>query len=166
DGAVPHRGMGDPAKPGVSTRDVARAAGTSVISRLGAVIEVLTTPALTWLFGVPAYGVYTVLMAAVTLGQGSVDLAMVSVLQRVVPQAKDEAEAAAAVKWALLLGTLPAILIASAATVLAPRLALFVNASPAGRPALTLAVILFAWSLPLNSLVEVTTAACRARHVF
>lgn len=152
--------------PGVTTRDVARAAGTSVIARLGAVVEVLTTPALTWLFGVPAYGVYTVLSAAVTLGQGSVDLAMVSVLQRVVPQARDEAEAAAAVKWALILGTLPATLIAIAVTLLAPAAAALVNAAPADRPGLTLAVILFAWALPLNSLVEVTTAACRARHVF
>ncbi|QXQ05776.1 polysaccharide biosynthesis C-terminal domain-containing protein [Sphingosinicellaceae bacterium] len=150
----------------VTTRDVARAAGVSVVSRLGAVVEVLTTPALTWLFGVPAYGVYTVLAAAVTLCQGTVDCAMTSVLQRVVPQARDEDEAAAAVKWALILGTGPSIVIASVVSVLAGRIALTINAAPADRPSLAVAVILFAWALPLNSLVEVTTAAVRARHVF
>ena len=158
--------MSDDTPKGVTTRDVARAAGTSVISRLGAVIEVLTTPALTWLFGVPAYGVYTVMSAAVTLCQGSVDFAMVSVLQRVVPQAKDEDEARAAVKWALIIGTLPSVLIAVVVTALAGRIALLINAAPADRPYLALAVALFAWALPLNSLVEVTTSALRARHVF
>ncbi len=150
----------------VTTRDVARAAGVSVVSRLGAVVEVLTTPALTWLFGVPAYGVYTVLAAAVTLCQGTVDCAMTSVLQRVVPQARDEDEAAAAVKWALILGTGPSIVIASVVTALSGRIALAINAAPADRPSMALAVVLFAWALPLNSLVEVTTAAVRARHVF
>ncbi|TRW14969.1 lipopolysaccharide biosynthesis protein [Glacieibacterium frigidum] len=150
----------------VSTADVARAAGTSSLARLGAVIEVLTTPALTWLFGVPAYGVYTVLAAAVTLCSGSIDLAMPSVLQRVVPQAKDEGQAHAAVKWALILGVLPSIAVATAVTVLAPWLGSQVNAAAADRATLTLAVTIFAWVLPLTSLVEVSTAAARARHAF
>jgi len=151
---------------GVSTSDVARAAGTSSLARFGAVIEVLTTPALTWLFGVPAYGVYTVLAAAVTLGQGSVDFAMPTVLQRVVPQAADTATAHGAVKWALILGCVPSLIIAALVTAFAPAAAAAINAAPADSAGLVLAVVLFAWSLPLNSLVEVATAAVRARHAF
>ena len=150
----------------VSTSDVARAAGTSSLARLGAVIEVLTTPALTWLFGVPAYGVYTVLAAAVTLGQGSLDFAMPSVLQRVVPQARSATDADAAVKWALILGVVPSLIVAALVTLYAGDAAAAINAAPADRAGLALAVILFAWSLPLNSLVEVATAAVRARHAF
>ncbi len=150
----------------VTPRDVARAAWTSTLARFGAVIEVATTPALTWAFGVPAYGVYTVLAAAVTLGAGSIDLAMPTVLQRVVPQAGDEDEATAAVKWALILGTLPSLLVAVGVTLAAPAVARLVHAAPADRAGLALAVGLFGWVLPLTSFVEVATAAVRARHAF
>ncbi len=150
----------------VTTADVARAAWTSTLARFGAVIEVLTTPALTWAFGVPAYGVYTVLAAAVTLGAGSIDLAMPTVLQRVVPQAADAAAARGAVKWALILGTIPSLVVAVAVTLAAPDIAVLVHAGPADRVGLTLAVALFGWVLPLTSAIEVATAAVRARHAF
>jgi O-antigen/teichoic acid export membrane protein len=79
---------------------------------------------------------------------------------------EDEAGAHAAVRFALLVSVLPAMLLALAATVAAEPLAALISAAPEDRAQLPLAIALFAWALPLWTFVEVATSAARARRAF
>ncbi|MBU3077121.1 lipopolysaccharide biosynthesis protein [Sphingomonas quercus] len=162
------RGPAVPVPPGqgdVTRGDVARGAALAALSRLGAVIEVVSQPAFTWLFGLPTYGVYVVLWAIVNIAENFIDLSMTTALQRVVP-VEDEAGAHAAVRFALIVSVGPAAAIALAATIFAPQIAAMISAAPADRVDLPLAVALFAWALPLWTFVEVATSAVRARRAF
>ena len=150
----------------VTHADVARGAGAALLSRLGAVIEVVAQPAYTLMFGLATYGLYTVLWSLVNLVENVADLGMTSALQRVVPQARDEAGAVAALRAALLLALIPCILIAAIASLTAPWIAELVNVAPADRPALATGIALFAWALPLWAFIEIGTSALRARRAF
>lgn len=143
-----------------------RGLGLVALARLGAVIDLLTVPLFTWLFGLPAYGVYLVLVAAVTLGSGSLDLAMTTVLQRIVPRAATPTDAARAIKGALLLGVLPGLLLAIAVFAAADPIAARIGAAPAQRDGLVLAVRLFALAWPLTGFIEVAAASVRAAQRF
>lgn len=149
----------------VSRADVARGAGLAALARLGALIEVVAQPAYTWLFGIATYGVYTVLWSAVNIVENIVDLSMTQALQRIVPT-ESEADAHAAVRFALLVSVGPATLLALLATVFAAPLAGLVSAAPKDSLQLPLAIALFAWALPLWTFVEVATSAARARRAF
>jgi len=150
----------------VAKRDIAGGAATVALSRLGAAIEVVSQPVYTWLFGIAGYGIYVVAWSVVNFAENILDLAFTSVLQRVVPRAKDEAQAHAFVKLALFISVVPATAVALAASVLAGPLSGLLNAAPQDRPQLALSIALFAWALPLWTLIEVATAAVRARHAF
>lgn len=150
----------------IDKRDVARGAAAAALSRLGAVIEVVTQPAFTWLFGIATYGLYTALWAAVNIVENIVDLAMTAALQRAVPQAQDEAAAHAAVKIALLIGVIPATLIAVGVQFAAAPVAGLFNAAPDDRETIVTAVRIFVWALPLWTFVEIATSAVRARRAF
>lgn len=160
--------IGDPkvSAPQVTEQEVARGAATALMARLGAVIEVISQPAYTWMFSVATYGVYTVLWAAVTLGSNIFDIASTTVLQRVIPQARTDEEAHAALKIALGFTALITSFVALVVTISAPFLASFVNAAPRDQDSLALAIALFAWALPLWTLIEVCGAAMRARRAF
>jgi O-antigen/teichoic acid export membrane protein len=149
----------------VARADVAKGAGLAALARLGALIEVVAQPAYTWLFGIATYGLYTVLWAAVNIVENIVDLSMTQALQRIVPAAT-EADAHAAVRFALLVSVLPATLLALLATLAADPIAALLSAAPEDRATLPLAVALFAWALPLWTFVEVATSAARARRAF
>lgn len=150
----------------VVKRDVARGAGTVALSRLGALIEIVTQPVFTWLFGLPTYGIYVMLWAAVSFVSNAVDLGFTGALQRVVPQADDETRAHAALKLALTIGVLPSVVIAAGVTLAAEPISAAINAAPQDRAQLALAVALFAWALPLWTFIEIATAALRARRAF
>lgn len=149
----------------VSNRDVARGAGLAALARLGALIEVVAQPAYTWLFGIATYGIYTVLWAVVNIVENIIDLSMTQALQRVVPT-ESEADAHAAVQFALLVSVIPAALLALAATLFAEPLAELLSAAPRDAAQLPTAIALFAWALPLWTFVEVATSAARARRAF
>lgn len=150
----------------VTEGEVARGAATALLARFGAVIELISQPAYTWLFSVATYGVYTVLWAAVNIVSNIVDLAMTSVLQRVVPQARSEEEAHAAVKVAILITLATTVPLALLGSLAAPWLAGIVNAAPKDQATLALAIGLFAWALPLWTFMEVAGSAMRARRAF
>lgn len=150
----------------IGKEDVARGAGTVALARLGALIEAITQPIYTWLFGIATYGLYTVLWAWVNLVSNCVDMGFTSALQRVVPQADSETRAHATLKLALIVGVLPSLLIAVVASLAAAPLATFVNVAPADRPGLVMGIALFAWALPLWTFVEIATSALRARRAF
>lgn len=150
---------------GVSQAEVARGAGLAALARLGAVIEVIAQPAYTWLFGIATYGIYTVLWALVNIVENIIDLSMTQALQRIVPT-ENEADAHAAVRFALLVSVIPAAMLALAATIFAPDLAAMLSAAPRDQAQLPAAIAIFAWALPLWTFVEVATSAARARRAF
>lgn len=150
----------------ITQGDVAKGAGTALIARAGGVVEVVSQPAYTLMFGLTTYGLYTVLWALVNLVENIADLGMTSALQRVVPQAADEAEASTALRYAMLLGIVPCLLIAAGACLGAPWIAEVINVAPDDRAHLVTGIMLFAWALPLWAFIEIGTSALRARRVF
>ncbi len=172
-GAEPLRKMSGPQEDAltapeavVTKGDVAKGAGLAAVARLGALIEVVSQPAYTWMFGLAGYGVYVVLWAAVNILANILDLAMGQALQRIVPATADRANEHGAVRFALLVSTGLGVLAALAITLAAPWLATLVAAAPKEAEALPRAIALFAWSLPLWIFVETATAAARAKRAF
>jgi hypothetical protein len=107
-------------QPVVSKEDVAKGAGLAAVARLGALIEVISQPAYTWMFGLAGYGVYVVLWAAINILANILDLAFGQALQRIIPATADEKEQHGAVRFALLLSTGLGVIAALAITLAAP----------------------------------------------
>jgi O-antigen/teichoic acid export membrane protein len=154
-----------PYKP-VTQEEVAQGVGTALLGRLGAVVEVVAQPAYTLMYGLATYGLYTVLWSLVNLIENIADLGMTSALQRVVPQARGEGEAVAALRWALVLGVGPCLVVAAIASAAAPWLGELINVAADDRGHLVTGIALFAWALPLWAFVEIGTSALRARRAF
>jgi O-antigen/teichoic acid export membrane protein len=154
------------ADPPPGSRQVAKGAGTALLARAGGVIEIVSQPLYVWLFGLPTYGLYMVLWSAVNLVENFADLGMTSALQRVVPQARNDEERAGALRQAMVMGLLPCILIALAASLGAHWIAELVNVAPRDRDRLATGIALFAWALPFWAYVEIATSALRARKAF
>jgi O-antigen/teichoic acid export membrane protein len=152
-------------KPAVTRDEVARGAGLAGLARTGALNEAVSQPLYTWLFGLATYGIYVVLWGTVNLIANVVDFSMTSALQRVVP-AEGEEGAHGAVKFALLLSVLPAILFALAVTLAADRIAPIFSAAPEDAARLPQAIAMFVWALPLWTFIEVATSAARAKRAF
>ncbi|MGB5076992.1 MAG: lipopolysaccharide biosynthesis protein [Sphingorhabdus sp.] len=155
-----------PPAPAVSTSEVAKGAGLAALSRLGALIEIVSQPAYTWMFGLTGYGVYVVLWAGVNILANILDLAMGQALQRLVPADQDQDRQHGAVRFALITGTGLGLLAAIAIMLSADWLAGFVAAAPRDSAKLPQAIALFAWSLPLWIFIEIATAAARAKRAF
>ena len=103
-------------------QDVAKGAGTVFLARTGAVIEIITQPAYTWMFGLATYGLYTVLWSLVNLIENITDLAMTNALQRLLPQADASEARAAIIKGAFILGVLPSFFLAIVLSLAAPQI--------------------------------------------
>jgi O-antigen/teichoic acid export membrane protein len=153
-------------EPAVTRDELARGAGLAGLARMGALIEAFAQPLYTWLFGLATYGLYVVLWGAVNLLANIVDLSMTSALQRVVPAEESEERAHGAVKLALLVSVIPAVLIAALIMIQAEAIATIPSVAPEDAAALPQAIALFAWALPLWIFVEVATSAARARRAF
>ena len=149
-----------------ASRRVARGIGTTVLARLGAVVEIVAQPLYVLMFGLAGYGLYAVLWAAINLIENIFDLGMTSALQRTVPQSASDAEAAAALRTALLLGVGPCLLVAALIAWQAPAIAPLVNVAAADEATVAPAIRLFIWALPLWAFVEIATSALRARMLF
>lgn len=163
-------GIDEEAEPGgvtaVTRGQVARGAGLAGLARLGALIEALAQPLYVWLFGLATYGIYAVLWGAINLLTYLVELSMTSALQRVVPAQESEGNAHGAVKFALLVAVIPAVMIAAVIAWNAHSIAGLFSVAPEDRESLPQAVAIFAWALPLWTFVEVATSAARARRAF
>jgi O-antigen/teichoic acid export membrane protein len=160
--------MSEPAAPvpAVSRDEVARGAGLAGLARSGALIEALAQPLYIWMFGLAGYGIYVVLWAAVNLLTNFIDLSMTSALQRVVPTRGSDALAHGAVRLALLVTVLPAILVALVVSLNAEAVAGLFSAAPEDEARLPAAIAFFIWALPLWTFIEVATSAARARRAF
>ena len=100
-------------QPAVTSRSVARGLGTTVLARLGAVVEIVAQPLYVLMFGLAGYGLYAVLWAAINLLENIFDLGMTSAMQRTVPQSASDADAAAALRTAMLFGVGPCLVVAA-----------------------------------------------------
>lgn len=156
----------DTAQPAVTSRHVARGLGTTVLARLGAVVEIVAQPLYVLMFGLAGYGLYAVLWATINLVENVFDLGMTSAMQRTVPQSRSDADAAAALRTAMLLGVGPCLVVAALIAIFAPELAPLLNVAPQDVPLVAPAIRLFVWALPLWAFVEIATSAMRARMVF
>ena len=150
----------------VTSRDVAKGAGTTLLARLGALMEVVAQPIYVWMFGLASYGLYAVLWAAVNLAENVADLGMTSSMQRVVPQARTPQDEVSALRSAILLGVGPCLLLAAVASFAAAQVAPLFNAAESDLLRLVSIISLFAWSLPLWAFVEIATSALRSKRVF
>jgi|CXWL01.1.fsa_nt_gi O-antigen/teichoic acid export membrane protein len=150
----------------VTSRDVAKGAGTTLLARLGAVMEVVAQPLYVAMFGLASFGLYAVLWAAVNLAENVADLGMTSSMQRVVPQAKSRQEEVSALRSAMLMGVGPCIVVAAAASLAASSVAPMFNTAQSDAAFLVHAIAVFAWSLPLWAFVEIATSALRSKRVF
>ena len=150
----------------VTSRDVAKGAGTTLLARLGAVLEVIAQPLYVAMFGLASFGLYAVLWAAVNLAENVADLGMASSMQRVVPQAKTPQEQVSALRSAMLMGVGPCLVVAAIASLTAARIAPIFNTAQSDAALLVHAIALFAWSLPLWAFVEIATSALRSKRVF
>ena len=133
----------------VTSKDVAKGAGTTLLARLGAVMEVIAQPLYVAMFGLAGYGLYAVLWAAVNLAENVADLGMTSSMQRVVPQARTPQEQVSALRSAIVLGVGPCLVLAAIGSVAAAQIAPLFNAADADSARLVGIIALFAWSLPL-----------------
>ena len=147
-------------------RSAAKGASSVALSRLGVIIEVVSQPAYTWMFGLPTYGLYMVLWSLVNIAENIFDLGTTSALQRILPRDPEPAARAQAVRAALLLGILPNVAVAALACACAPWIAPHLNVAAKDVPRLVTAIRLFAWALPLWATVEVSTSAVRACRAF
>lgn len=152
--------------PAVTSRDVAKGAGTTLLARMGAVLEVVAQPLYVAMFGLAGFGLYAVLWAVVNLAENIADMGMTSSLQRVVPQTRTPAEEVSALRSALLMGVGPCFILAALASIAAPALAPLFNAAEKDQLFLVHAIAVFAWSLPLWAFVEIATSALRSKRVF
>src|SRR3546814_1896287 len=106
---------------------------------------------------------------------------MTSAMQCTVPQSASGADAAAALRTAMVVGVGPCILVAALVAVFAAELGPLLNVAAKDRdlelgPLLnvaakdrdlvTPAIRIFVWALPLWAFVEIATSALRARMVF
>jgi len=154
------------ASPAVTSRHVARGLGTTVLARLGAMVEIVATPLYVLMFGLHGYGLYSVLWAAVNLLEKIFDIGMTSAMQRTVPQSATDADAAAALRTAMLFGVGPCLAVAALIAFFAADLAPLLNVAAQDREVVVPAIRLFVWALPLWAFVEIATSAMRARMVF
>ena len=158
--------MTDAAPPASASHRVARGIGTTALARLGALVEIIAQPLYVLMFGLTGYGLHAVLWAAINLAENIFDLGMTSALQRTVPRSASDAEAAVALRTALLLGVGPCLIVAIIVAAAAPQLASFVNVAADDADKVIPAIRLFVWALPLWALVEIATSALRARMLF
>ena len=159
--------MNEPPDPAHDARrKAAKGASSVALSRFGNIVDVVSQPIYTWLFGLPTYGLYQVLWSLVNVAENIFDLGTTSALQRILPRETDPVERARVVRAALLLGILPNVAVAMAAMAAAPWIASLLNAAPKDVPRLVTAIRVFAWALPLWAIVEVSTSAVRACHAF
>ncbi len=160
--------MSDPAPPSdsIDSRRVARGLGSTVLARMGAVVEIVAQPLYVVMFGLAGYGMYAVMWATVNLIENIFDLGMTSAMQRTVPKSATDAEAVEALRTAMLFGVGPCIIVAGFISIFADALAPYLNVAADDEHLLIPAVRMFIWALPLWAFVEITTSALRARMVF
>lgn len=121
--------------------------------------------AFTWLYGPATFGLFAALWAYIKVSTAVSDAAMTTTLQRFIPKASED-EANQIAGYAIKLSFLIACVFALVGTILAPKLAPFINAADTDAEHLITVIQIYVWVLPFWTMVEVATAAIRARRTF
>jgi O-antigen/teichoic acid export membrane protein len=160
----------EPSKPAhpVETSDISRVAGgagLAFLGRLGALIEAVSVVVFSWAYGAETFGLFAVLWSYVKVSTAISDAAMTTTLQRFVPKAS-KANESIAVGFALKLSFIAACFFAGLGTLFAPKIASFINVAADDQAHLMNVIRIYVWVLPFWTLVEVGTAAVRAKRTF
>jgi O-antigen/teichoic acid export membrane protein len=147
-------------------RDVAKGAGSVFLAKTGSIIEIVTQPAYTWMFGLATYGLYSVLWSLVNLLENIADLAMTAALQRVLPKMEEAEARATVIKAAFILGVVPCLVLALLISLNAGQFAPLFNVADKDLAQLETGITLFIWALPLWASLEIATSALRACQAF
>jgi O-antigen/teichoic acid export membrane protein len=147
-------------------RDVAKGAGSVFLAKIGSLIDIITQPAYTWMFGLATYGLYSVLWSMVNLLENIADLAMTAALQRLLPKVEEAQARAVIIKGAFILGVLPCLCLAVVISFSSSSIAPLFNVADEDLDQLELGISLFAWSIPLWATLEIATSALRACRAF
>jgi len=156
-----------PARPekNQNRAQVAGGAGFAFLGRMGALIEAVSVIAFTWYYGAPTFGLFAVLWSYVKVSTAVSDAAMTTALQRFVPKAKGN-DPELAVGYAIKFSFMIATVIAAATFYAAPKLATLISAAEDDADHLISVIRVYVWVLPFWTMVEVGTAAIRARRKF
>lgn len=144
---------------------VAGGAGLAFLGRLGALIEAFSVIVFTWAYGAETFGLFAVLWSYVKVTTALSDAAMTTTLQRFVPRVPKEQEALVA-GYALKLSFFIGCLFAGFATYFAHEISSVINVSDSDADHLTNVIRVYVWVIPFWTMVEVGTAAIRARRNF
>lgn len=156
----------EPDNSGSHRARVAGGAGYAFLGRMGALIEAVSVIVFTWAYGAATFGLFAVFWSYVKVSTAVSDAAMTTAMQRFVPKAEADNAAEQVVGFALKLSFLIAVVIAGGTFAAAPWLAAFISAAPADADHLVTVIRIYVWVLPFWTLVEVATAAIRARRTF
>lgn len=153
-------------QPSADSHIVTRGAGLAFLGRMGALFEPVSVVVFAQLYGAPNLGLFLLLWGYVQLVVAATDLATSVALQRFIPSTKDEDKVHAILKASILVSIVLSVIASLALTLAAPWLATHINAEEGVSGDLSLIIATYAWAIPIWCLVEVTTAAMRARRAF
>ncbi len=156
----------NPGEPANENRAVVKGAAFIFLGRLGAVIEPATVFVFAALYGVPTYGLFLYLWAAVQLIETLTDFGMTSSLQRFVPSQKNREDEHRVVRTAILTSSAVSILAACLIAALAGVIAPYIQTDNLPVSLVARVIRIYAFALPLWCFIDVATAAIRAQRVF
>ena len=145
---------------------VARGAGLALLGRMGAVIEIFSFFLFTQMYGSQTFGLFVTLWGMTMVLAIISDFGMTMALQRFVPQNSDSTSAGRVVKYAISVSLTMSCIIAVIVALSAPWLASIINANEQDSRFLVTIIQVYAIAIPLWCLIDVSTAAIRARQVF
>lgn len=163
--AAPDNDAGNEA-PLIGKADVGKGAGLAAMARLGALVELVAQPAYIWMFGLATYGLYAAFWSAISLLSFSLNMGMHQALQRLVPAAESSDQAHAIARFALIASLIPSLLAIALICLAAPYIAPYFTGSDFSQIELIWLIRIFTIALPLLILLEICTAAVRARNAF
>jgi len=144
---------------------LAKGASLAFLGRVGALAEAASFPLFLWLYGPVIFGVYATLWALLRIGSGITTMGMDAALQRFLPAFDDETDIHRGLAVALAVSMLAGLAGTALLIALAPQAAVFLDGSEAGDAAAPI-IRVYAWLLPLWTLMEMATASVRARLKF
>jgi len=144
---------------------VAHGAGLALLGRMGALIEPISVVIFARLYGPATFGLFILLWSYAQLISIGADFGMTSALQRFVPT-QNEVGARVVLRNALLSALTIGLAFAGLLYVLAPFVADYINAGGLEHARVVHLIRMYVWAVPLWTLIEVMTAAIRARQVF
>ena len=159
-------GSSDPKPEPHEHHAVIRGAGFIFLGRLGALIEPATVFIFAALYGVPTFGLFLYLWAAVQLLSTLTDFGMTSCLQRFVPSQKTSEDEHRVVRIALMISIATSLSAAIFIAAIAGFIAPYIQTDNLPVSLVTSVIRVYAFALPLWCFIDVATAAIRAQRVF